>query len=458
MNDKTDVLNLEWISSQSRDREIVALVANYLRMQGLNVFEGSIFNGYNLIDTLKPKLVYISNSVGALYNLDIIRYAKSKGIPCITGMSEGNFNKEGIAQFVWGVNKRRVLYEDECYLWNKKSLDLALNSFPELKGKFGVCGAIGFDRYIISNKYNSNWLSIDKNQYKQVVGIGCWNFDFTIKGSSTYRKFNGLDIDDQVLTRFKSDRDKFNIELIQLIENNPQVLFLIKLHPGCQGGDVASGVAGVRNYENVVVGTHEFSVMHAISVSDVWLTYESTTAVEAWLMGVPTGLLNPTGTTFPFREGFHLGQPNFPSASEWGEVLKEQRTSGKINKFDELSSIRNKIILEIINWSDGLNHVRMGNAIIDMLELGLNRSPRVKLTREEKVRRIKRKIMWAIRFFLPLLPSKVVGDYIKYASWDCSSVRNLSEERLEQQKTFYKESDLSLKDLRNIKAKLSANN
>ena len=51
--------------------------------------------------------------------------------------------------------------------------------------------------------------------------------------------------------------------------------------------------------------------MESISLSDLWITYESTTALEAWLLGVPTCLLNPSGTDFNFREGYHLGQENF---------------------------------------------------------------------------------------------------------------------------------------------------
>ena len=44
---KADVLNLEWSSFPSRDREMATLVCNYLRFQGYSVIEGSIFNRKN---------------------------------------------------------------------------------------------------------------------------------------------------------------------------------------------------------------------------------------------------------------------------------------------------------------------------------------------------------------------------------------------------------------------------
>ena len=62
---KTDILNLEWSSSNSRDRVVSTLVSNYLRYQGFNVTEGNIFKGYQLIRELKPKLLFINGSVGA---------------------------------------------------------------------------------------------------------------------------------------------------------------------------------------------------------------------------------------------------------------------------------------------------------------------------------------------------------------------------------------------------------
>ena len=54
-----DVLNLEWTSYPSRDRNMATLVCNYLRYMGVTVKESSVFCGFEMIDKLKPGLLFI---------------------------------------------------------------------------------------------------------------------------------------------------------------------------------------------------------------------------------------------------------------------------------------------------------------------------------------------------------------------------------------------------------------
>lgn len=452
MPKKVDVLNLEWTSNESRDREVVSLIMNYLRMQGVSVFEGPVFNAYRLLDTLKPKVLYITNSVGAKINIDVIRYAKSKGVKCITGMAEGNFNELGIEQFVWGVNSNKILFEDKCYLWNKRSYHLALKYYPFLRGRIGVCGAVGFDRYKIVRGGTLNWLKKEAKKYKQTIGIGCWNFDFTIEGAYCYKKFNGQVISSTQLSNFRNDREKFNQELVKLITANPDKLFIIKRHPGCLNGDLASGISGCRKFSNVIIGTNEFSIMEAIESSDIWLSYESTTAMEAWLMGKPTGLLNPSGTDFPFREGFHWGQPNFCNADEWSKALDELLQHGHLQAFIALEAERKNLIQDILQWDDGLNHVRMGNAILDLILLDKPYSDIIKLSFREKIRVYKAKLAWSCRHLFKVLPSFIAKNRAIYLNWNHKAVETLSAKRYEQQKFFYAQCNMNLTDLLQIKA------
>ena len=90
MKNRVDVLSLEWTSYPSRDREAATLVCNYLKYMGVSVYEGSIFNGYFLIDRFNPKILFITNSVGSLLNLDIVKYAKAKELSvypvCLRGI------------------------------------------------------------------------------------------------------------------------------------------------------------------------------------------------------------------------------------------------------------------------------------------------------------------------------------------------------------------------------------
>ena len=85
------ILNLEWSSFPSRDRESSTLVCNYLRLQNFKVIEGCIFNALYLIFKHKPVALYMSNIVGARINFIVAKYAYSLGIPVFTTHAEGDF-------------------------------------------------------------------------------------------------------------------------------------------------------------------------------------------------------------------------------------------------------------------------------------------------------------------------------------------------------------------------------
>ena len=90
-NNRLAVLNLEWTSYPSRDREMVALVGNYLRYQGYSFLEDTVFNGYHLLNKFKPKLFFITNSIGAIININLMKYSRKKNILGASLISEGNF-------------------------------------------------------------------------------------------------------------------------------------------------------------------------------------------------------------------------------------------------------------------------------------------------------------------------------------------------------------------------------
>lgn len=384
-----DVLNLEWEARPSRDRESATLVCNYLRYQGLSVIEGCIFQGYSLIDKYQPKVLFVTNSVGARVNLDVISYAKSQGVYCITSSSEGNFKEESIQQFFWGVNKERVLQEDCVYLWNKASLEMSLSAFPAVREQVGVCGSIGFDRYKIIPKKEKK----SKGSRKLKVAVSCWNFDFLNKKSNSYGQFNGKALDTAWMKFFEREMVLFNNELIESAKNNMDVDFVVKLHPGCLGGEYYSGAQGLNDLDNVTIIHREKTITEVIQSSDLLISYESTTALEAWLSDKPTILLNPSGTDFIMREGFHTGQPNALNSQDVSNYISELKLSGEIFNFNRLNKERKKIIRNIIEWDDGLNHVRLGNEIIQSLG---HSSYNKKFNFKYFIKKIKQDISWTL--------------------------------------------------------------
>ena len=366
-----DVLSLEWTTKPSRDRLMATLVCNYLRTMNAEVVEGNVFESLSLIQRFKPKLVFITNSVGAPENLAAVKYAKSRGCRVLTLISEGNFqgDDEYLTEMIWGWNKEKRLYEDIHMQWSTRTRDLTLRLFPELDGKIKVSGGVGFDNYkfikpISREAFLDKW---GKSRFSKIIGIGLWDFGCVcFSEDRRYPIFSKLYSPDQI-KRFASDRNEFNRTLSDVIQSNPDVLFLLKEHPGVLHGDRASAIEGLRDRQNVLVLKNEESIVDCIAVSDFWLVYESTTAMEAWLLGKSTCLLNPSGRDFP-RDIINQGSPHVESSIQLNEAIKRFYDGGYLPGFAERSKGREDIIRQTIQWSDGLNHVRAGNQILDLLE------------------------------------------------------------------------------------------
>jgi len=452
MSKQVDVLNLEWSSSPSRDRESSTLVCNYLRYQGLNVVEGSVFIGFSLINQLKPKLLFISNAIGATINIDLVKYAKSLGIYCVTGTSEGNFREEQISQFIWGHNTEQILFEDFWAVWTKQAKEMVVKKHPEISNRVVICGGQGFDRYVISS-HDDQWFKPTQEQTsKLTIGIGCWDFGLFYEQDSRYRKIS-KHLDKNQIDFFKADCLKFNKELKTLIENHPHITFIIKLHPGNQLGDASSGVEGLRNLPNVYIYKNDASVLQCICASDIWLSYESTTAMEAWLMNKPTALLNPSGIDFPLRHNMHLAQPNFPDAKAWSSAINEFIKTGILPEFSKYLDRQKDIIRSTIQWDDGLNHVRIGNVILNLLESAPPPAPFPPHAGKQSfniLNRIKHLAYWKLSSSLRILPR--FGKFYKQhkSIWSEPQLNAFSANRQTDQITFYQEYNLSKALLRSI--------
>jgi surface carbohydrate biosynthesis protein len=445
-----DVLNLQWHSTPARDREMATLVCNFLKLNEISVFEGCIFDGYHLIDTLKPSLLFITNSIGAEINVDIVRYAKSKGIHCISSSAEGNFKKESIVQFLWGHNKEQVLYEDKTFLWNKNALRYSLEERIDLTGRIGVCGGIGFDRYKILEDATST--KNENQEYDLTVLVSCWNFDFLNSKSDAYGKFNGKLLSDKDFNFFKEDLNKFNIELLATIEMLPRVKFILKMHPGCLGGKYYSGISGGDKYKNTEVLQYEKGISELIFQSDLVLSYESTTALEAWLCNKPTALLNPSGIDFPMREGFHLGQPNFITAEALSQAIIKLSGDGVLPSFSVFKEVRNTLIESIVGWQDGLNHVRISNEIICQLNLPKSQIKYSGSITKLYIRKLTLRFKWKYYPIIQRLLSRILPVYRVYEDWDQENLEAFAKLRMTKQLEFYRKCNLSMNDLSTLYA------
>lgn len=446
--DNIDVLNLEWTSYPSRDRNVATLVNNYLRLCGLRVSCGSVFEGFHLIDVLKPRLLFITNATGALINYQLVKYAKIKGIKVLTLVSEGNFQESNIEQFVWGWNYERMMYEDYNIQWSNRTREMSISHYPYLESKIKVSGSVGLDAYNIFPKLQKSDFLIkhNKSKYSKVIGVGCWDFGILYPSDPRYILFQNI-FSDSDIARFKEDQLSFNSILLEVIKANPNILFLLKEHPGNTADLDMSGIDKTDSYDNVLILKKE-SIVDCIAISDFWLTYESTTVIEAWMFGKQTGLINPSGVDFP-RSNVYLGSPNFDSVESLQKAIDGFYNNNNIYGFDNLKLERLRVLSEFSLWHDGYNHVRVGNEIIALLgDNNYNSFQKNKYSYDFNILAHKIK-----QWLYPRLPYFNTHSYIskKLSEFNHDELINYEERVMNYQKEFYRNSDYSIEDLSQFK-------
>jgi len=369
---KIDILNLEWPNSD-RDRNIITPVYLYLREKyKLSIKSENIFNGHYYLLKYRPRLLLLSNSVGSNINYLITKVAYGMGIKVISLISEGNISDERKTDgFLWGWNTDKILYEDTKILWSLKSKNIIIERYPNLANKFFVSGATGFDRYKLLQFMDKKYFLIKNNlkRYEKIVGIAGWGFDQFFEGSITWDREKKMYFDKFDKKEFEMHRsDLFLLKGIykRLIEYNKDILFILRFHPA-NGNFERSEFWGLDTYENVYISNpaiklNNYPISDLINISDLWIGYNSTTALEAWLLGKTTFFINPTRSDF-IRDKIFKGLPIATNYNETQRFIDEFFKDGKISKFDALEGIRRKIIQDVIEYSDGKNHIRAAEII-----------------------------------------------------------------------------------------------
>ena len=138
--------------------------------------------------------------------------------------------------------------------WTNRNVELIHKYIPN-SNEFNikVSGATGFDRFkIISYIGKQDFLrEFNKCRYSKVVGIASWAFDQTL---SSYYDNNKIYMDSTLGEEFidihRKSKDKLQDIYRTLIENNPEVLFVLKYHPGMVDGKLnrAIRVRQIRKY------------------------------------------------------------------------------------------------------------------------------------------------------------------------------------------------------------------
>lgn len=360
-----DLLIPLW-STQGRDFEALLPVAWYCEKKlGMTVVLRPMFDVHE-IHRLCPKVILISSSTGSLRCVDLVHSAYDCRILTVSLTAEGDLKEKVFEQMFWGLNAGKFLYEDLTLQWSERTRQMTLARYPEYANRIRVSGAVGFDRYKIY-KFMSRDAFLDKyatRSYDLVVGYAGYGFD-RLQIPNLRPLYLGTHGKTGV-ERLESDRENVYHILRETIYAHPNVLFVLKYHPGTLD-KTNTELYNLDHLPNTVVLWKEEAIANIINACDLWTAYDSTTALEAWLLGKPTLVINPSGPDF-IRSQIHRGCGIVRTVEELSKAIAEWQCTGKIEQFEVKRPERRHIVRDIIQWDDGLNHVRVANVVAEMLQ------------------------------------------------------------------------------------------
>jgi hypothetical protein len=341
----------------------------------------------------------------------------------------------------WGNIADRELYEVLNVQWSTRDRDIALEVAPEVGNRVKVGGAVGFDRYKIYRFYNrADWMREYRLDFERMIGYASWSFDMFYREDRWTKSRQKL-FGPERYAQFREDRVRVNGILRSLIEANPSTLFLIKEHPGVV--DVSkSEMDGLADYPNVLVVKNEESIADCINACNIWLAFESTTALEAWLLDKPTIFINPTGTDFP-RGPMFEGCLVVDSFEALQGAVDEFLDNGAIKEFDDKSLVRRQIVQDTIQWADGKNHMRVAH----LFEAILRDSPTLayRLSAWQRLLAYWQLIQFRVGRVLPVIPR-----FQKSAAFSYAEMARRQARYGEELARFYQEHSLTREDIEEL--------
>ena len=365
MKNKVDILSFTY-SSRGRDVDIIEPVLSKLEKDlDVSIERKWLYDNF-VFDILKykPKMLIDANAIGCVNHLWACRFASMLGIKVVTFVSEGDYRyiDGSLKTVIFGWNTKEELYEDLHLEWSQRNIDLfkTCKGFDERKVK--LSGATGFDKYTIQQfmsradflkKYN-------KESYDKIIVLAGFTFDFMFnENHSTGPIYFGEELDG-VKQSFFSLYTGWE----DLVKTNPNILFVAKKHPLTENTKYDE-FGGIAKYPNVVVIQTEENIFDVINVCDLLIAFESTTALEAWLLRKQTLLFNPVIQSFN-RSTISQGSPIMKSVDELNAAIAEYYGGGSIASFNEKDEVRAAIIKDVIGFSDGRNYQRAAAEIEDL--------------------------------------------------------------------------------------------
>ncbi len=377
--EQIDILNVEWFSG-GRDRPIIEpiLAGLTLLRPDITIKRVDINLGFLALLLYKPKILLTANSIGADINFNLVKFAKKLGVYVITLNSEGDYieTESSVKAFFWGWNYEEKLYDDLQMVWSErveKLIHQYVTNADTIRENIKVSGGIGFDRYNILEFMSKKAFLIKENKtsYQNIITLAGFGFDYIV---GDYYTRNAASIDERFGKEFVPLHIKAQALLsdiyYELIKRFPNILFIVKQHPFLEQPELTEFskiLQNIDNFANVLIISNQYPIEDIINISDLWIAYESTTCMEAWLLNKTTLLINPAGKDF-LRSRIAQGSPIYKNFDEAVEKIEEFMLTNTLKDFENLKEKRINIYTNVIQSNDGLNHLRAIKYIMPFID------------------------------------------------------------------------------------------
>jgi surface carbohydrate biosynthesis protein len=364
-----------------RDNNAIFPVIYYLQKKfGFDVTLKNVLDYKSIIEN-KYDAAFFANIIGEKICIRAAKFCKKINLPVISLTMEGNVHEKKVALSTWGYNLKREDLIDLQFVWSDYYKKIILNYFPKLKKNLQVSGSTGFDRYKLFNKKGKELLiKYNKNNFNKIITYATWGFDkFVHKLDFNYIK---LFISKSEINKIIKDRLKVKSILKKLIKNNPNILFILKIHPRVfDENSTEFNLNWFSRYNNVLILQNEENLKDLINISDIWIAYQSTTFLEAWCMNKITIKIIPT-LNQKWRNNLFHGSVLATDYKELQNKINEFYKTKKIDEFENKNEIREKIIENSIQSKDGLNSYRTAIKINDYIS---NKKNKVNIKFKHKI-------------------------------------------------------------------------
>lgn len=402
----------------------------------------------------RPDIVLLPNTIGSRLHHKVTKYAHENNIKVFALISEGIFRTNGTFNY-YGYNTDKEFYQEYICHWSERTRIFFDKELPELGTRNVTTGAVGFDRYTIYDFISKEEYLRKKGlqKFTKVIGYAGWAFG-KIYNAQGREELKVIDRDVNARIRWMEDQMlKVEAILRAAIEDNPDVLFILKRHPNEANPTITrenpNEMIRLREYPNVLYITANENLHDLISVSDLWVGFETTTAIEAWLMGKQTVFINPDPDFN--RTNIYKGNPIIKFPEEFVYTIQEFYEKGKVPDFFSEEHLKNReqIYRETIGFADGMNHIRAGYYLMKTLEQiipgeGENKKIRISFKYQFMYFLLMTGRYFYIRNLFLGLP-KFRKTVWMFEKWRLKNVRNLQDHYKKYLDRFYREKNISSK-------------